>query len=390
MADQVESDNGGASAPLTYEQQLAADRAAFLDDDFAGDDGAARPSDTKADPKADPKKPAPVAKKAAADDEDADLDDELDDATSTTTDADEDEADLVDDDDSDLEDEEEEAAKAKVDPEVAKRLAAVRRTEERAREQLARERQKLDAERETWNTQQKERLAKLERFEQLATRARYNVVEVLSELGVGEDDFEEAAREIYAHSKKAASDPKLKEATARSRRERELADEVKALKAKFEEREKTEAEKQQEAEVRRGIEHYVSSVAKAVPDTLPLAKQLIRSNPAKAHAKIEAIAAKIARENPGTVPDAKLVLRELEKDRRRTLRDLGIDPKSLQKTQTLKPDPKKPGTASSKAATTTTTKKAAGGETKASGKPLTFEQQRALDREAFVNGDDDN
>lgn len=374
MADQVESDTAATGGALSFEQQLAADRAAFLsgDDEYAGDDGVEQPSDTK----------KPVEKKPAkTDDEDSDLDE--DDVADPEADAEEDPADEpeaeAEADDSDL-DEEEPATKAKVDPETAKRLAAVRRTEERAREQLARERATFERERETAQAQLKERFEKVERFEKLAARARYNPVEILTELGLTEDDFEDAARDIYAHSKKAASDPKLKEATARSRRERELADEVRALKAKVDEREKTETTEKQKAEARKGVEMYVAKVAKSVPETLPLAQSLIKSNPAKAHAKIEAIANRIAIDT-GSVPDAMTVLKQLEKDRRQALRDVGIDPKSLQKTQTLKGDTKKAANGADKA-------KAAGA--KPTGKPLSFEEQKKLDREAFVNADDDD
>lgn len=374
MADQVESDTGG-QGPQTFESQLAADRAAFLsEDEFAGDDGVVQPSDAK-----DESKKAP-AKKPVQDD-DSDLDDDEAKADDVEEDELDDEEETVDeDDDSDLDDEEE-APKAKVDPEVAKRLAAVRRTEERAREQITRERQKLDADRAEFDTKNKERLAKAERFEQLASRAKYNAVEVLAELGLTEDDFEDVARDIYAHSKKAASDPKLKEATARSRREREQAEEIRAIKAKLEEREKSEATQQQKAAVRSGIDAYVSKIAKSATDARPLAKAFIAKNPAAAAARIEDIAGQLALKNPGVTPDAKDVLRELERDRRQALRDLGIDPKSLQKTQTLKGDQKK---AAAKGAP------AKKSEAKSGGKALSFEEQKKLDREAFINGEDED
>lgn len=377
MADQVESDTAATGGALSFEQQLAADRAAFLagDDEYAGDDGVAQPSDTK---KPTEKKPAKPDDDSDLDEDDVATDDAEADVDEDTVDKEEPEAEA--DDDSDLDEDEPAAAKAKVDPETAKRLAAVRRTEERAREQLARDRATFERERETAQAQLKERFEKVERFEKLAARARYNPVEILTELGLTEDDFEDAARDIYAHSKKAASDPKLKEATARSRRERELADEVRALKAKVDEREKSETTEKQKAEARKGVEAYVAKIAKSVPETLPLAKQLIKSNPAKAHAKIEAIANRLAIET-GSVPDAKAVLKQLEKDRRQALRDVGIDPKSLQKTQTLKGDPKKGANGADKA-------KAAGA--KPTGKPLSFEEQKKLDREAFVNADDDD
>jgi hypothetical protein len=372
------------SGPLTFDAQLAADRAAFLAGDD-GDDGGG--SDETEAPVA--KKAPKAAPKAAPDDEgEADVDaaetvDEDDDADLEADEAEdeddvEDDADEADeDDDSDLD--EDDDPKAAVDPKVAKSLEQVRRTEQRMR---AQHEQRVTAFEQRIAAKEAEIQAKAERvekFEKLAARAKHDTVSVLRELGLSDDDFELAAHEIYAHSKKGAEDPKRREAVARSRREREQAERLEKLERELAETKKADSERQTRAEMQREAEKYVAKVAKAVTDKTPLAKQYLAKAPERAHADIEAIAGRIARET-GAIPEPKAVMKEFERERRRILRDHGIDPKALQKTQTLKGDTKK--AKATKAA-------AAAAADPASTRKLTYEEQRALDREAFISSDFD-
>lgn len=365
-----EADTSGTQA-LSYDEQLAQDRAAFL----SGDDGGTGETEK---PKAD-------EGNADRDDEDADLDDGDEEAE---TDEVEDADDTDEDDDSDL-DEDDEPDKKPKDPEITKRLEQVRRTEQRMREQLAKERQSFEQERERLVADLKPRIERAERFESLIAdgRAKYNAVAILSELGLTEDDFELVAHDLYAHSKTGAADPKRKEAVLRTKRERELHEKLSKIEREQAETKKAVEQREQQEKAQREAERYVDGVTKAIPDKFQLAKQYLAKNPERARADIEAVALRIARET-GSLPDAKTVAKEFERERRRILRDHGVDPRSLYKnastTTTTKADEKK--AAPSTKGKPAPTKKAATTEPE---QPLSFEEQRKRDREAFISGDFD-
>lgn len=374
MPGEAESGAG----PLTFEAQLAADRAAFLAGD-EGDEGGGDEVEAPAPKKAPKAAPKPVEdadddeapaedEDEAPEDDDADLDEDDDEAD------DEEEAE-AEDDDADLDDE----PKAKIDPKVAKSLEQVRRAEQRMRMQHDERVASFERAVAAKEAEIQAKAERVEKFEKLAARAKHDTVSVLRELGLNEDDFELAAHEIFAHSKKGAEDPKRREAVARTRREREQADRLEKLERELADTKKADAERETRAAQQREAERYVAKVTKAVSDKTPLAQQYLAKAPERAHADIEAIAGRMARET-GTIPDPKAVIKEFERDRRRILRDHGIDPKALQKTQTLKGDPKKKATK----ATTAETSTASGGARK-----LTFEEQRAADREAFISSEFD-
>jgi hypothetical protein len=122
-------------------------------------------------------------------------------------------------------------------------------------------------------------------------------------------------------------------------------------------------------------------------DKTPLAKKYIAANPQKARAKIEQLTLSMLHEK-GEVPSPKAVMIALEKNRRAALRDLGIDPRAHVT-----------GVASSSAAAATSSAKSGKPAAKAKAgakpaarddKPLTFAEQKARDRQAFIDAEDDN
>lgn len=393
------STNGVNGAPRefrkeTYEEQLARDRAAFLADDGFADD-----NDTTT---ATPKKPS----KKPVEDDDSDLDegddqvddeDVEDDKEASADNADFDADEEVEDDDSDLdEDDDQDDEGEKPDADTKKRMDAVRRTEQRMRAQIEREKQAWAKEREATlakdnaeRAQWKEQLAELERFNAMKARAKIDLAGVLQDaFGFTEDDFEFGAHYLYAHSKKGAEDPRRREAVARSKRERELASEVESVKKKLAEREEAEKKAAEKQQSRAQVEAYVESVVKAGSDKTPLAKKYIAANPQKARAKIEQLTLTMLHEK-GEVPSPKAVMIALEKNRRAALRELGIDPRAhVTSTSSSAAD----------AATSTAAKggkPAAKAKAKAGGKPvqrddqpLSFAEQKARDRQAFIDGDD--
>lgn len=302
MADQVEGGQQEAtSEAVSPEAQLAADRAAFV--------------------AADRKAPQAAKAEWTDDDLDAELADDTDEESSDVEDPD---ADLEEAEDEDID------VESTQDAEKNKRLAQVQKTEKRMRDSIAKERKDFETERDSFVAEWKPQLEAIQKFEKLKSRLTpYTAVELLTELGMTEDDFEQAAHAIFAHSKKGAADPKNREALARSKRERELADKLKAVESKLEEREKAEQAEKQTSAVRAEIDQYVGEVAKqvtALAGKLPLAAKHLATAPKSAKQALERIADRITIET-GALPTAKAVAIAYEKERRQLLREHGIDPK---------------------------------------------------------------
>lgn len=336
MADQVDvDDDAEEAAPVNGHafareraraERDAADRAAFLAGDYGGDE-----EEDEA-----PAKPAkPVAKKPAApveDDEDEgiqvndvlDDEDEEDEETADLNDEDEeedveeDEDDLDDDDDDD--EDEEEVVQAK-DPDVEKRLAAVRRTAarqaERARRQVEQERAAWQAERARIEAADKPDREELEKFRGLKAVAKWNPAAVLEFFGYTEDDFEAASRELYARGKTAAADPKFRDAAAKMQRERQLAGEIDELKRWKIEREKTEKEREQHEAQRAQFAKTVEDIGAAAKKLgLPLAQ---KATPAQlAQVKLDLW------NQRGTEPGPKACARAFEAMKRAELEAYGV------------------------------------------------------------------
>ena len=304
------SKNGVSGSNAGAVDDLADIRAAFL----AGD-GEAKQAPTE----------DAVAEKVVEDpaDDDKDLDED------DTADAVDDEKESESDDDKDLD--EEEDKDAKVEPETAKRLEQVRRTDKRLREQREaqfREREtKIDRHVAELEAKWGPRVQAAEEFEKLKSR-RHDPISILKALGYEESDFPDIARETWAHSPEGLKDPKNKEAIARGRKERELSDELAALRKKFDERESTEKQRSEEARIAREVDVYLGKVGKAASDKTPLAKAYLAEDADGAHEDIRLIAGRLTGET-GQVPDPKRVMIELEKQERRRLRRYGVDPKAI-------------------------------------------------------------
>lgn len=272
-------------------------------------------------------------------DEDADLEDD-DDDDETFGDEDDDEAQKAGDaeDDKVEEDEEEDDDKERkakdeddeedveLDADTKKKMAALQKAEKRVKEQLAADREKLERLVREWEP----RVAAAQKFEQLAARAKYAPAEVLEALGLSpDDDFEAAARELYARSKAGAKDPKLRDAAGRLQRERER-DELLARTSKELAELKQQLEVQKSATATESaVNEYLDRVEKAAAKVeAPLVKHMIAKTPKKARARMLEVANQLSDEM-GEVPTAADVIAELEKRRRQELEEDGIDPKKV-------------------------------------------------------------
>lgn len=318
---------------LSREEWAAKDRAAFLSGE-AADDGA----------DADTAKPAKAREAAegedhsdddsddAADDDDSDSDDEDDSSESAGADGDDDE-DLDDDEDDESEDDEDDEDDAEDkedagDAELAKRLAKVRKTEKRARDAIATERAALERDRAAFQTEVKEIAESAKRFEKLKARAKYQPDVVLAELGLVDEDFEDAAKILYARSKAGGADPKNREAAARLAREREQADRLTTLEKKNADLVDTLTKREQQELADRQAAAYVTKIAKRITDEAPLAKRRLAADPETARRELGAVAARLW-ESRGEQPSAKAVVKAYEKQRRRELVKQGVDIEAL-------------------------------------------------------------
>lgn len=314
----VEATVNGAAA-LSRDQANARARASFVSGADAGDEDVA---DDDVDA------PPPAAKaKAAGDKPTGGDDDELDvDLDDDEVEADDDEADELD-------------ADADTDPDAdadPKRLDAVRRAASRVREQLATQRKADHAEREAFVAEWKPKIDAAERFEALKAKGlnAYNVVEVALSLGMSEEDLEEGARVMFAASAKGKADPKNREALSRSKRERELADEVRELKRWRDDREAGEKQSTEAAANAKAADRYLDGIAKATPAG-SLASHFLETAPDKTRRAFAKIAIALTNRN-GAPPATKDVHAAYERIRAKELRSLGVDPATITKSTTTK------------------------------------------------------
>lgn len=228
--------------------------------------------------------------------------------------------DATDEDEEDDDDEED----VELDADTKKRLASVQRAEKRAKEQLAAEQAKLDQRVKEWEP----RIVAAQKFEELQKRAKYAPDAVLEALGLTTDDFEAAARTLYARSQAGAKDPKNREAAARLQREREAADQNAVMRKELDDLKKQISDRDLQAQQQVAIDEYADTITKAAKSEkveAPLVKQMLAKTPNKARRRMLEVAAELAAEF-GEVATAADVITELEKKRRKELEEDGIDP----------------------------------------------------------------
>jgi ferritin-like protein len=242
--------------------------------------------------------------------------------------------------DEDEPDKDELGGEAKADPDLQKRLAVVAKHERRAKEREAavkaaieKERGELRREREAIEREIRDAKGEIDRFAQLKDRARFDPAGVLKALGLVDDDFGPAARQLWALTKEQAQDPRNREAAARMMKDRESEDRITRLERELAEQKKAASEHTERARAAEKAEAYLANVIKAATDEHPLAKRLIEKSPQKSRERFAAIADELF-DREGDLPDADDVLAEYEKRRRAELEDDGVDVAAMLK---LKP-----------------------------------------------------
>ena len=261
----------------------------------------------------------------------------------------------------------EEEGEGKADPELDKRLDAIQRAEKRSRDAIEQARREFEVERQRVEQQLAPQREALAQWQAAQKRAKYDPVGVLTSLGLGPDDFEAIARDVYAHSTAGQKDPKLRDQSARTLREREAADEVATLRQQYEKLQaQIEADKTQ-----RQLDAYLDSVGKAVSEQTPLVRSLVTNDPSGARAELHRIAEQLYAKT-GEVPAPGDVAAELEKTERARLKRLGIDIPAAGTKAAPKTPPPEAGETRGK----TITNNMAGTPAKPRSEPLTPEQER--------------
>lgn len=346
MDDETDGTTGDANETETsFADDEAAFREKFIRGELTDDDE----TDAKAKPDkgGKPKIEASSEARDGSGDEDADEDER---------DEDEDELDLDEPDEDDADDEKPLAAagadKDDKDPELAKRLAQLKRAEQRNREQLNRDRAAFEHERDQLVAEWKPRIEAAQEFERLRSRAASDPAGVLMALGVAEDDFEEVSKILYGMSKAGAADPKNKAAAAALRRERELRQRLEASESGLAELKQQLAARDEESQASQRVGDYLARVEKAATDDTPLLKKSLELSPNATRAKLQELAYRMANKNGGEAVSPREVARAFEKRRRAVLeRDLPLGellkPKGKDKAGSIRVEDRSAGRSSS-------------------------------------------
>lgn len=316
---------------ISREEFHAKDREAFLaGEDLDENDVSSSKSKSKArviEDDEDDDRESGVSSELDDDDDDADADVASDDDEDEDPDEDDDEEDLDDDEDEDEDlDDAKAKSKAKLDPEDAKRVRLLEKQEKRMRADIARERDSFERERQAFVAEWQPRIEQAEKLQKLIDGAKnpYKVIELLSTAGMSEDDLFETAQVLFAHSSKGKTDPKNREAIAHRQTLREMREELAELRRRDADRAANEQKAAEQAAADRELDAYLTRVTKKTTDETPLMKRYLDKSPTKAREAIERATARLARKL-GALPKPAAVLRAAEKERRRELRDMGVD-----------------------------------------------------------------
>lgn len=237
--------------------------------------------------------------------------------------------------DDDAGDEDEDGKKepeVKLDDETKKRLAAVQHREKKHNERVAADTAKFEALRKEWEP----KFEAAQKFEALKGKGIAGLLEAADHFGVKGDDFEHAARALYARSPAAAKDPKTRAAAEDVTWRRTMEQRVAAAEEKAAAAEKQLVERDQQAKVQARVDAYLGGIekhAKTAPkegqaDPAPLVRKLVETAPAKARALFHQVAVELL-DATGATPSAADVVAEVEKRRRADLAEMGIDPAAV-------------------------------------------------------------
>jgi hypothetical protein len=214
-----------------------------------------------------------------------------------------------------------------VEDEAHKRgIESIEKRDKRQREQIAAERQKLEADKAELVKLRAEanRPAPLEELKKLPVRDRY--LAALKQAGIDPDDDEHmelVARDSYARSKSGKADPKNKAYAEQIAEKTHGNDTVAQLKKEIEDLKSGLTEREQKAQAEQFQNKYLDAAVKAIPATPSLVGQAHSKNPERARAEMLHVGQMLEREL-GETPTHAEVVAEYEKHLRADLIDRGF------------------------------------------------------------------
>lgn len=217
------------------------------------------------------------------------------------------------------------AAAADQDPALKARLDAVRRTEERQRQRLAGERQAFERDRQQFATERGQALQRLQQFDQLAARAKYDLPSVVRALGIEPADFEYHAQSLMAHSPKFADKKEYAETANRAMREREAADQAATNARKLADLESKLEAKEQQAAGERELDTLFARTMRKATEATPITQALVKSSPRAAREALTITAYELS-QKLGRLPKSAELIAAQEKKETRALALRGIKP----------------------------------------------------------------
>jgi hypothetical protein len=215
-----------------------------------------------------------------------------------------------------------------------KRLEAVQRAERKHKETVEKDRKALDAEAKKVQAVVDEWAPKIERVVKLQKQVKTRpaaVVELLTELGLGADDFSAVGRLVYAASSEAAKDPKWKSVAQQLTKETSQTGEVAELRSLVEKMSKQLEERDARSRYEQDEARYLDSAVARVKEAsdAPLARIMLGKAPDKLRRELRRVAIELSQHTHGETPDKDDVLAEFERQRREQLEDAGVDVDAL-------------------------------------------------------------
>lgn len=199
-----------------------------------------------------------------------------------------------------------EADEEEVDEETDKRLAPVRKYEQRVRAEIARER----AEIEKLRAVHAEDVKLVREFSDL--KKRRDIVGVAKLLGYKDSDFEDLSLAFYADSEKGKADPKYKAKVEQTAKERALQDRLDEMQKRLDERDQAEKKAREEAEQQKQVTAFVDNIAKAATaKAAPRVVSALKEFGEDARDDLLRMAGKLYRQT-GTEPTAAQVVKAYE------------------------------------------------------------------------------
>jgi hypothetical protein len=352
--DKPAKDKGGkkpaAAKKAEDEAEAEADDAAAGDGDGeegaddTGDEGDKDGAEADVDKDGDKDGAPPAKKKAAKKPKEGDKDDDTGDEGEKEGDKDDDEG----------EDDEGEDDEVELDAAGKKRLEAVQRQERRHKEQVEKDRKAIDAEAKKVQAVVDEWAPKIDRVVKLQKQVKTRpaaVVELLTELGLGADDFSAVGRLVYAASSEAAKDPKWKSVAQQLAKETGQTGEVAELRSMVERLSKQLEDRDARSRYEQDEARYLDSALARVKEAAdaPLARIMLGKAPDKLRRELKRVAIELSQHTHGETPDHDDVLTEFERQRREQLEDAGVDVDALvatarkgKKPEAAKPERKPP------------------------------------------------